>query len=71
MFEIGPAWKAIYNRKFLQERNIKFKSEREILSEDYIFSAEVCAKAKCYFAFMIKQFIIIAIMNNHLLILQK
>ena len=51
LFEIGPAWKAIYNRKFLQEKNIKFKSEREILSEDYIFSAEVCAKANviCFY----------------------
>lgn len=51
LFEIGPAWKAVYNRKFLQEKNIQFKSEREILSEDYIFSAEVCAKANviCFY----------------------
>lgn len=42
LIEIGPAWKALYNTQFLNEHNIQFKSERECLSEDYIFSAEVC-----------------------------
>ncbi len=44
LFEIGPAWKAIYNKGFLLKNNIIFESEREVLSEDYIFSAEICAK---------------------------
>ncbi len=41
-FEIGPAWKAIYNKDFITKNKIYFESERIILSEDYIFSAKVC-----------------------------
>lgn len=41
-FEIGPAWKAIYNYEFIKKNNIYFESERIILSEDYIFSAQLC-----------------------------
>ena len=40
-----------YITESFTRKNIKFKSEREILSEDYIFSAEVCAKANviCFY----------------------
>lgn len=47
-FEIGPAWKAVYKTSFLKENDLSFLSEREILSEDYIFSAYVCAKEITY-----------------------
>lgn len=43
---IGPAWKAIYKRDFLIDKKILFESERVVLSEDYIFSAKVCALAE-------------------------
>lgn len=43
-FEIGPAWKAMYKKSFLNENNLCFESERECLSEDYLFSAKLCLK---------------------------
>lgn len=42
VFEIGPAWKALYKRSFLKNNEIFFESERDILSEDYVFSAKLC-----------------------------
>ena len=41
----------LYITESFTRKNIQFKSEREILSEDYIFSAEVCAKANviCFY----------------------
>lgn len=44
-YGIGPAWGAIYCRAFLLNNNILFKSEREILSEDIVFSIDLCLKA--------------------------
>lgn len=44
-FEVGPAWKAVYNKRFLDRHKIRFLSEREVLSEDYLFSAAVCSEA--------------------------
>lgn len=41
-FEIGPAWKGIYRKEFLQEHSLLFESERICLSEDYLFSAYLC-----------------------------
>ncbi|MBQ9610605.1 MAG: glycosyltransferase [Lachnospiraceae bacterium] len=41
-FEIGPAWKAVYRKEFLVKNDLKFESERMILSEDYIFSSKLC-----------------------------
>ena len=50
-FEIGPAWKALYKRSFLLDNGLFFESERDILSEDYVFSARLClANPKiCFF----------------------
>lgn len=44
-FGIGSAWGSIYKKDFLLKNSIKFKSEREYLSEDLLFSIEVCMKA--------------------------
>lgn len=44
-YGIGSAWGSIYKREFLKFNNIKFKSEREYLSEDLLYSVEVCMKA--------------------------
>lgn len=43
-FEIGAAWKAIYKKEFLENNSLKFESERIVLSEDYVFSGELCSK---------------------------
>ena len=40
-YEIGPAWKAIYRKNFLNDKNLYFESERICLSEDYLFSANL------------------------------
>lgn len=45
-YMIGSACKGIYRRKLLAENGIRFVSERQWISEDYIFTAEVCAAAK-------------------------
>lgn len=42
-FQVGPAWKAIYKKQFLFENNLRFESERDILSEDYVFSTQLFA----------------------------
>lgn len=43
LYTVGAAWKAIYRREFLQQHKLYFLSERDYLSEDYIFSAELCS----------------------------
>ena len=44
-YEIGAVWAGIYNRLLLKENNIRFHSERELISEDYVFTQEVCSAA--------------------------
>ena len=44
-YGIGSAWGSVYKKEFLNLNNIKFKSEREYLSEDLLYSIEVCTKA--------------------------
>lgn len=41
-YKIGSACKALYKKRFINNNNIRFKSERDLLSEDYIFSTELC-----------------------------
>lgn len=45
-YGIGSAWGAVYRRDFVQDAALRFKSEREYLCEDLIFSEEVCVHAK-------------------------
>lgn len=52
-YGIGSAWGAVYNRQFLLKHQIKFLSERECLSEDLLFSIEICLRARSI-AFMDK-----------------
>lgn len=40
------AWCGMYKRKFLNDNNIYFTSERKTLCEDVFFNLEVCGKAK-------------------------
>ena len=44
-YGIGSAWGGIYKRSFLVQNGLVFKSEREVLSEDLIFSVNVCSVA--------------------------
>ena len=44
-YGIGSAWGSVYKTEFLILNNIKFKSEREYLSEDLLYSIEICMKA--------------------------
>ena len=45
-FGIGSAWGGVYRAEFLKKNNLLFKSEREILSEDLIFSINICLHAE-------------------------
>ena len=40
------AWACLYSRAFLQEKNLRFTSEREICSEDYLFNLEALLLAR-------------------------
>lgn len=43
------AWSNLYKRELFVKHQIKFESEREVLSEDLLFNVDVLAKAKsCY-----------------------
>lgn len=44
-YGIGSACGGVYNREFLLKNRIMFLSEREYLSEDVLFSIEICMKA--------------------------
>lgn len=48
MFEIGPAWKCVWKKEFLNKNNLRFLSEREIISEDYPFSFSACIHASSF-----------------------
>ncbi len=39
-------WRAIYRRSLIEDHNIRFQTEREILSEDIVFHADFLLKAK-------------------------
>lgn len=41
-FGIGTAWGGIYRRELIQRYKIEFPSERELISEDYVFTADIC-----------------------------
>lgn len=43
----GSAWCALYDLDFIRKHNLLFKSEREYISEDYVFNYEVALKADC------------------------
>lgn len=45
-YGIGSAWGAVYRKDFLNQNRIRFLSEREYLSEDLLFSVEICLHAK-------------------------
>lgn len=40
------AWACLYSRAFLQEKKLRFTSEREICSEDYLFNLEALLLAR-------------------------
>lgn len=40
------AWSALYKRALIEQNGLRFRSEREILSEDIIFNLQVCAAAQ-------------------------
>lgn len=42
----GAAWGALFDLDFLRAEGLRFKSEREYISEDYIFNYEVALKAR-------------------------
>lgn len=46
---ILSAWAGIYRRSFLEENGIRFRSEREILNEDYLFHLQTMAAASHVF----------------------
>ena len=41
-YEIGSACRGVYRRSIIEENNIRFISERELLSEDYLFTTDFC-----------------------------
>lgn len=43
----GSAWGTLYRRSFIMEHGLRFVSERQYISEDYIFNYEVCLRARC------------------------
>lgn len=43
----GSAWCALFDLDFIRKHNLSFKSEREYISEDYVFNYEVALKADC------------------------
>ena len=46
---IFTAWVYAYRRSFLLENNLSFRSEREIIHEDYLFNIQALLKAKSLF----------------------
>lgn len=42
----GSSCGALFDLKFLRDNNIRFRSEREFISEDYVFNYDVARKAK-------------------------
>lgn len=46
-YDIGAAWMGIYKKELFEKNDIWFVSEKEYLSEDYIFTADICHKAQC------------------------
>ncbi len=46
-YSIGSSCMAMYRKKFLMEKGISFLSEREVLSEDVLFNANICINANC------------------------
>ncbi|WP_105303430.1 glycosyltransferase family 2 protein [Anaerolactibacter massiliensis] len=46
-YRLGSSCMAIYRRSFLIDNNIRFESERDVLSEDVLFNISVCQKASC------------------------
>ena len=45
-YDLGTAWMGLYRADILQKKNIKFVSERDLISEDYVFTVEVCLQAR-------------------------
>ncbi len=45
-YTIGSSCMGVYRREFLTSHNISFKSERQYLCEDFIYSIEVCLSAR-------------------------
>lgn len=43
----GSAWGTLYRRSFVMDHGLRFVSERQYISEDYIFNYEVCMRARC------------------------
>jgi glycosyltransferase involved in cell wall biosynthesis len=43
---LGSSWMGVYRRELLAAHHIAFKSERQYLCEDYIFTLEVCLYAR-------------------------
>lgn len=44
-YGIGAAWGGVYKFSFLKNNGLVFQSEREVLSEDLLFSISLCLKA--------------------------
>jgi len=42
---IMPVWKNMYRRDFIEKERIRFKSEREVYMEDFLFNLEAYGKA--------------------------
>ncbi len=43
---LASAWSAIYRRKIFDESDVRFKSEREYISEDYVFNIEFARESR-------------------------
>jgi len=41
-YSVASAWRGIYSADLIKNNGIRFVSERELISEDYIFTADVC-----------------------------
>lgn len=43
----GSAWCALYDLEFIRRHNLTFVSEREYISEDYVFNYDLATRADC------------------------
>lgn len=46
---IASAWSHVYSMNLIKQNNLRFLSERIILSEDHVFNLEAVSKAKSYY----------------------
>lgn len=44
-YEIGSVCSAIYKKSLIDKFSIRFKSERQFISEDYVFNTDICLRS--------------------------